>query len=415
MAVTGEALTSRVVMVGTNINFARREVLSRLEGKWEDILRDLGFRSRGVVVLATCNRFEAYFDEPPKSLLAHVASMIASTAGGRGAVVELRGIDAIRHLFRVAAGLESRIIGDHEVLGQVRLAWLKARELGFTTPLLDEVFHKALRAGSRVRSETGISRGGVGYIGAAVQLSERVLGSLEGLKIGVVGAGMAARSIANLLCMKSKPSLLLVFNRTVSRGREVLALCGGVDGEVLPLDALRELVRRIDVLYVAVGGGHLVLSEEDLEGNTPKIVIDVSNPPATPRVEGRVFHMKHLEEEARRALRERLKWLPAAESIIESELKDLLELLAKRPGREASRSVARLLSRLSQRELARATSSLKREVPPDEVLEMAMNAYTKKVVRALQRLFEEASLKGSVTLDEVEEILVGELSRLIRD
>ncbi|MEB3756184.1 MAG: hypothetical protein GSR79_04930, partial [Desulfurococcales archaeon] len=113
----------------------------------------------GVVVLSTCNRFEVYLDRPV-SRKETVEAFIQLT--GQTPLIRT-GIDTIRHLFKVASGIESKIIGENEILGQVREAWKYARENSYSTELLDLVFMYALKTGRRVREETGISEGAVSY------------------------------------------------------------------------------------------------------------------------------------------------------------------------------------------------------------------------------------------------------------
>ncbi|GBF08324.1 glutamyl-tRNA reductase [Aeropyrum pernix] len=404
-------MIDRLAMIGVNVKTSSREHVARLEKEWEKHLDTIGYASRGTVIIATCNRFEVYLDSPSR-LVEDLASSIASP-GGEG-LVRLQGIEAARHLFRVASGLESQIIGDHEVLGQVRRAWLKSREKGFTTPLLDEVFHRALKTGARVRSETAISSGGVGYSSAAVSLAASLLGGgLDGARVGIVGAGMAAVGIARASCTRWRPRVVAVFNRTPERGWEVAGKCRGVESLVLPLDELAKLLNELDALFVAIAGSTNILERGRIERSVgPRVIVDISNPPVTPKVAGRVFHMPEVEEEARRMMEERLRWIPTAEAIIEEELEALLDALSRRRARESSRSVMRALSILAEREYERTLAGLRNGVDPREAVELALNSYTKKVGGALRRLLEEASDRGQLSLEDIEAILVSELARI---
>ena len=121
--------------------------------------------------------------------------------------------------------------------------------------------------------------------------------------------------------------------------------------------------------------------------------------------------MSHVEEEARSALNERLRWVPRVESIIEEELQTLSKVISRRHVVEASRTVMRSLSLVAEREVERALESIGRGIDPGEAVEIAINSYTKKVARAFRRLLEEASSRGGLSLDDIEEIVVGELAR----
>src|SRR5262249_36454125 len=128
---------------------------------------------------------------------------------------ELRGRDAARHLLRVAAGLDSMVLGEKQVLGQVKAAVALAREAGATGPLLDRLAETALHAGKRVRTETAIDVGAMSVASAAVKVATRVIGDLEGHRVLVVGAGETGRLAARHF-KKEGTARLVVANRTLA-------------------------------------------------------------------------------------------------------------------------------------------------------------------------------------------------------
>ncbi len=407
----GGRLLSRIRALALTHKDVSRDLLGVLERNADQVLDRFSWIAEGIVVVATCNRFEAYMDRPNTVGLRGLLEWLEGI-GVRGGIRILEGVDAVRHLFRVSSGLESAVIGDHEVLGQVRDSWLKAKERGLTTPLLDEVFHWSIKVGARVRSETGISRGPAGYPQAAVVLAERVTGSLEGAYVGIVGAGMAAKIIAESLCDKRRPRSLVVFNRTVEKGLEVLSKCRGVEGEARSLGELKSMVNGFDVLFIAVGGGVKLLEPETLRGEKPRVVVDISVPSTVDRVPGRVYVSTDVEKVANEALHERMKWIPLAEEIIEESIKEFLESASKRPAREAARAVLRLASILLERELKELERNLERGADPLEAARAALNSYTKKIARpltrALYRLAEEGRYEA---IEAFERSFVEEYSR----
>ena len=191
-----EGVFDSLVAVYTTFRDVGEDVLGRLGGLVEEAYR-AALGARGAVVLSTCNRFEVYLDDPDGVAWRRVAEFIESNGG---VVRVARGAEAARRVLRIAAGLESAILGEPEILGQVRDAWRAAREAGRTTPLLDSVFHAALVAGKRVREETGISRGNASYPSAAVSLAARSLGGLDGLRVLVAGGGEAGLGMLRVLC-----------------------------------------------------------------------------------------------------------------------------------------------------------------------------------------------------------------------
>ncbi len=276
--------------------------------------------SRGLVVLATCNRFEVYLDSPGPGVVEALENLIASRGGAPRVA---GGSEAAARIMRIAAGLESRIIGEPEILGQVRDAWMHYRGRGATTPLLDSVFHAAVVAGKRVRRETGIARGHTGYPGAAVRLAARLAGGLDGARVLVAGAGKAGRAAVRILCSEYEPGLLVVASRDPGRAREWLdAVCPSA------IAAGREEARGyapFDAAIVAVtdSGGLAWVP------GSSRVVVDISNPPAFPG-DPRVHGMREVEEEIRWVIEERRRWVPRALEIIEEELSRLEARLRQR-------------------------------------------------------------------------------------
>lgn len=377
---------------------AGHSVLETLEGRAGEALEELEGAARGIVVVATCNRFEIYLDDPSGGGAALASSWLGERAGIKPRVLE--GRRAAWHLFRVAAGLESAILGDHEVVVQVRDSWLRSKELGLTTPLLDEVFHRAVAAGRRVRRETGLGEGAVGYPSAAVQLAARLLGGLDERNILIVGAGQAARGMLRSLCSKWTPGSVAVANRTPSRAVEALreAKC---EGEVLNLTEAPKAALRADAVLAAVSMGGARLFKRELVETSPAVFVDISVPPVTDHVPGRVYLSGDVEEEARRSLEQRMRWIPKAEEILAEEMEALLRKLATRPVDEAMNAIMRFAEAIMDRELNRAIRNMERGVPPDEALRVALNSFSKKFARQLRIALIEAARRDASIVELV--------------
>ncbi len=376
---------------------AGKEVLERLERLAGEALDELAGAGEGLVVVATCNRFEIYLDDPTGTGLGVAAAWLGERSGVEPR--RLRGRQAAWHLFRVAAGLDSAILGDHEVVVQVRDAWLRAKEEGLTSRLLDEVFHRAVAAGRRVRRETGLGEGAVGYPAAAVQLAARLLGGLDGRRVLVVGAGQAARSALKALCGRWSPSSLVVANRTVERAAEALAEAG-CDGEAAPLAEAPKLALGSDAVIAAVSLGGATLFPRSIVEGSPAVFVDISLPPVTERVPGKVYLMGDVEEEARRSLEQRRRWVPRAEEILREELGKLEERLHTLPAEEALRRIMSAASSLMERELELARRNIERGMPPEEALRIALNSYTKKMARPLAEAFKALARNGGASCVE---------------
>ena len=361
--------------------------LSRLEGEVEAALRPA---VRGLVILSTCNRFEVYVDGEVDSARAALAEVLP---GSVWRMVEvMRGFNAARHLMEVAAGLDSAILGEHEILGQVRRAWLQYKSRGLTTWLLDQVFHRAMVAGRRVRSETGISRGRVGYPEVAVDVAAERLGGLDGAVVAVVGAGEAGRGIVLSLCDRFKPSKLIVYNRSVEKARQAADACGG---EARPLSDL-ESMPIVDVLFVAVTGFKVPGSV----ASRARLVVDISNPPAVDP-SANVIGFEEVTRVARARIEERRKWVPAARRIIEEELGVLAMLLERSRGDAAASIIMRYAYSLVDDEVRATIRNLERGVDPEEALRVALQSYARKVLHPLLSALRKASTDGRGELVEL--------------
>ncbi len=285
--------------------------------------------------VTTCNRFEVYaYSENVASKL----EKLAKELGIENAEFYF-GENCLRHLMRVCAGIESMIVGENEILGQVKESICRCEELGFAGENLRRIFSKAIQVGSKVRRETEISKRALSIGSAAVELAERVLGSLEGKKVLVVGAGEMGELVARSI--RKDVETIFIANRTFLKA-EMLAK--RLNGIAVKFDRLEEFLRVCDVVISATSAPHVVITRETVEramaGREKKLVIiDI----ALPRdVEDSVksirnvelFTIDDLREISERNLISRLSEVKKAEEIIERELAHfkvyLKELEAKR-------------------------------------------------------------------------------------
>src|SRR5918996_385183 len=176
-----------------------RESVDFARGGAAEALAALAVRgiSREMVVLSTCNRAEIYAVAGPDGPDA-VARFFAEYHGLPLAHLSdhlyvRRGPDAARHLFRVAAGLDSLVVGEPQILGQVKAAYATASDRGYTAAATNRLFHSAFGVGKRVRSETGLSEGAVSISYAAIALARKIFGELQGLHVAIIGAGGMAK------------------------------------------------------------------------------------------------------------------------------------------------------------------------------------------------------------------------------
>jgi glutamyl-tRNA reductase len=232
------------------------------------------------VVLSTCNRTELYLvreehvDEEAVAALAQLAGERADDLAA--ALYRLRDEAAALHLFRVAAGLDSLVPGEGEILGQVRAAF----EAGAAGPFLDRLFRQALHTGKRVRMETAIGESPASVPSAAAALAQQVFGDLTGRRVLLLGAGKISESAARNLRSRGA-EIGVVANRTLAHGEDLARKLGA---QALALDALAAELERADVVVSATSASELVLSRESVAAavrarrGRPLLLLDLAVP-----------------------------------------------------------------------------------------------------------------------------------------
>jgi glutamyl-tRNA reductase len=238
------------------------------------------------VVLSTCNRTELYLvvGDPVEAESA-VLGMLARRAGVRPtelieAIYSLRNCDAARHLYRVAAGLESMIVGEAEVQGQVKRAYELALGAKTTGPLTNKLFRAALATGKRARTETGISSGRASVASVAVGAARDALGDLASRHVLIIGAGETAELTARALHDQGV-STMFVANR---RRERAIALAKRFGGKTIAFDALPQELERADIVVASTSSPHMILGAEELalvtpaRAGRPLLLIDLAVP-----------------------------------------------------------------------------------------------------------------------------------------
>jgi glutamyl-tRNA reductase len=217
---------------------------------------------REAVALSTCNRFELYLpsDGRPSIAAARAISVIEELSAvplAAHAYVH-SGLPAVEHLFSVAAGLDSLVVGETEVLGQVRAAYESAKALGMTGKHANVLFQRALYVGKKARSDTAIAVGQTSVASVAVQLAESIFGSLAGSEVLILGAGAMAELTAQHL-LSSKVAKLSIANRTWERAA---ALAAKIRAQPLRWERFPEAIRRCDIVVASTGSQAPVLTRE---------------------------------------------------------------------------------------------------------------------------------------------------------
>jgi glutamyl-tRNA reductase len=262
---------SSVIAVSINHNTVPLPTLERMAippSGLPKALRDLYDRDHlsEVVVLSTCNRTEVYVvAETFHGAIADINQFFSGISGldvedFRTHLVTEYDERAASHLFGVSSGLRSAVVGEHEIIGQVRSAWDAARNEGTSGPRLDALFRHAVETGKRARTETSISRGTASVSQAAVELAQARLGSLIDRSVLVLGAGEIGVSMATSLHHAGVTNIL-VANRTRSRGASLAARVGGT---TVALHELATALEHVDLLLTATSSTSIVLDRDDV-------------------------------------------------------------------------------------------------------------------------------------------------------
>jgi glutamyl-tRNA reductase len=289
---------------------------------------------REAVVISTCNRTEVYLVVgDPVRAEADVLGLLARRARIRPtelaeAIYTPRNCDAARHLYRVTAGLESMIIGEAEIQGQVRRAHEAAAAAGCTGPLSNRLFAAALTTGKRVRSETGIGASRISVPSIAVELALELLGDLESRHVVILGAGDTSELTARALADQGAGTIF-VANRHADRA---ISLAERFGGSVVGLEELPSQLVDADIVLSSTASPHPILGAEELElvmGNRagrPLLLVDIAVPrdidPACGDIEGvSLYDIDDLQATAARNLSSREDETATALEIVEEEIR----------------------------------------------------------------------------------------------
>lgn len=369
----------------------------------EDIYRHIGQNERieEAVVLWTCNRLEVYFYPGDMETVEYLEEYISNRAGKN---MVIHGWDAVRHLFRVAAGLESMLVGENEILGQVKDAWEYSRKLGYSRRNMNLVFRKAVEIGKKVRRDipNGFARRSIaGY--AIDQLSPANDNSVI-----LIGAGDLGRQFGAVLSRKGIH--FSVSNRTRSRAEE---LAGRYGADVEDFDPRRWV--SYDIIITATRSPRYLLFPEDLDSGNVKGIIDLATPPNVAPAVGervRLVNMHSVSAFISEADREKREYMERGSAIVEREFNafsrnvtqteksDLLRKIY-----EYSEAVIGDEIRILSRKLSRSDEELSSIM---KGLDSVRNKLLGFVINGIKRA---EDIKSSEVIDNMGMILDEELSR----
>lgn len=360
-------------------------------------------------VLSTCNRTEIYGFTDEEDWQERILEHLSRQAGvGPGQLQEhlyaFEGTPAVRHLFRVSGGLDSMVVGEGQILGQVKETLHTAQEAGVAGTVVHTLFQHAIGSGKRARTETEIGRGAVSVSFAAVQLAKQVFPRLAGHTALLLGAGETGEQTARLLLAEQHPPTLMVCNRTAERAASLVAEIGGT---VIPYDQLGEALVRADLVISSTGAPHPIVGV-DLMRRTlrarrgrPLLLVDI----AVPRdVEAGVadlddvylYNIDDLQEKVAQSLQGRQAEVARVEELIEA---DLLKFQTWLRGLEVGptiRQIQALAKNIVEAEQERVGGRLSHLNQRDrDVVETLVTGVVNKLLRAPILHLKEAAASGN--------------------
>jgi glutamyl-tRNA reductase len=320
--------------VGLSHHTARVETLEQFAGNAETclLLRNAGCTE--ALFLSTCNRVEVYGAAATPLSTEDLARCLARGAGqpssdAPSAFYRYEADACVHHLFRVASGVDSMVIGETEILGQVKKAYKSAQSSGSAGPFLHRLFQRAFRVAKQVRTHTAITRGAISVGSVAVDLAYKIFGDLCGRKVLVLGAGETSERTARALVSRGV-SDLRVSNRSVDRARDLAALVGG---SAVPFEDWTNQCGEVDILITSTSSDAPLLYAENLapilrsRTDRPLFVIDIAVPrdvhPGVNQLEGVfLYDIDSLQSVAEQSLVLRRRQIASAEAIIAEHVSD---------------------------------------------------------------------------------------------
>jgi glutamyl-tRNA reductase len=378
-----------------------REKLALREAELPDALHELqNLGASEAMILSTCNRVEIALTSPdptePLDIVERFLRNWQSPATNfEGHLYHLEAREAIRHLFRVAASLDSMVVGEPQVLGQLKGAYAIAKNEGAVGGLLEQVLTRSFSVGKRVRTETGIGQMAVSVSYAAVELARTIFGSLKGRSVMIVGSGKMGELAAKHL-HRSGAKRIFVANRTWERAEEMAAL---FKGQAVEYTRFLSMLPEIDIVIASSAAPHYILTKDDMQRviaarkNKPIYLIDIAVPrnidPSVNEIEG-VFRkdIDDLEGVVNANIQERAKQAEQAEAIVADEVERMISRLKLEEVTPTIVSLQEQFENIRSTEVSRALRRLPDTLTADQQRQITaqMDAMTKSIVNKIAHL-----------------------------
>ena len=387
-----------IIVLGLSHKTAPLELREKLhipESDLPDALEGLGACGQILerMMLSTCNRVEAYavVDEVEgtrRFLVEYLAERNKlSPEDFESSLYLLTADQAVRHIFRVASSLDAMVVGESQILGQVKAAYGTALERDATGLILNNLMERAFHVAKRVRTETGIATSAVSVSSAAIELAKKIFGDLRGRAVMLIGAGKMSELSAKHLLAEGVGSVI-VANRNITRAVE---LAERFSGRAVHYDAARAEMIRTDIIISSTGAPHQILSKADLQEiilqrrNRPIFVIDIAVPrdidPAANEIDNvYLYDLDDLQGVVQANLRERQREADRAEVLIDREVAQFTHWLESLKVVPTINAMRRKVESIREEELERVLAKL-HDLSPEE--RQAISLLTSSIVNKI--------------------------------
>ena len=388
VGLTGISYKTSTVDVREKFSLLKEEIIpfSELLQKETDISE--------IVVLSTCNRTEIYFSQDKYDFTLAAKLVYKTLKNFKGvkqkywnSFYSYSGDEAIRHLFQVASGIDSMIIGEDQIFGQIKDAYMFCTEAALTDAVLMRLFQKSFEAGKRVRTETKIKMGTTSISSAAVQKCSRIFENLSDKRVLMVGAGETGTLVLQNFRKNGSPAIA-VTNRTPEKAEKLAAQhkC-----TLLPLEQVESHLYLYDIIIVATGSPVPLVTHRMVEKNLSKrtgnkqVYVDISVPrnieENVENLEGvELYTIDHLQEVVDSSMEKRKDCIDSATKIIDDMVNDFSEWLASRSLRPAIKAITYNMLKVTKEELSGYRTD-------SEESQLAVNEFSKHLAQKYTRLF----------------------------
>ena len=358
---------NKLTLLGSDYNHAPISELEKLSAS-DDYIDQIythlieSFNIDEVIILSTCNRFELYVisnDNDIENILSNYVLDLTGAAllKNKRTKYVLKGESAVNHLFKVSAGIKSQIIGEPEILGQVKSSLRKSRECKASGLFLLKLFESAIKTGKRVRTRTNIAKGNASYASASLVKASEIIGSFDGKKVILLGTGKIGVTVSKYLRSLGLNSFYIA-SRNKKRAKSLSEKYGGIPISFKEVD---ELIPEVDCLISATNVNKQIINRSAIEKlgkfKFPKVIIDLGMPrnvdPEIAKIEGiHLFNISNLDQSIYKSIQERKQSVGKAEEIVKNEVKSFGKWYRKYMESDISKSLIKHFNIVKEEVLA---------------------------------------------------------------